>query len=166
MVIFSLDTKKCMNALLLSPVFDSFLFIDGEITTFASFKLGGRLHKEFYQNSLEEEVVPDREYALWREMREFCFSIIKGKRTPLNFHIVLSLSRPNMMHLLKSEELSYTENDVQGLYLNFKYDGTNLTCTTGTSMNLFTMDKSLEEAWDKMARRILQKHEIPFEIMD
>ena len=32
MLIFSLDTKKCMNALLLHPAFDSFLFIEGDIT--------------------------------------------------------------------------------------------------------------------------------------
>ena len=31
-------------------------------------------------------------------------------------------------------------------------------------MNLFTLDKSLEQAWDKMAQRIFSKHEIPFEL--
>lgn len=34
MQIFSLDTKKCMNALLLQHVFDSFMLVEGEITTF------------------------------------------------------------------------------------------------------------------------------------
>ena len=38
MLIFSLDTKKCMNALLLHPAFDSFLFIEGDITTFNTFQ--------------------------------------------------------------------------------------------------------------------------------
>ena len=70
-----------------------------------------------------------------------------------------------MMRLVAQEGLSYSEKDVQGLYLKFKYDGTLLTCTTGTSMNLFTLDKSLEQAWDKMAQRIFAKQEIPFEIL-
>ena len=131
MLIFSLDTKKCMNALLLHPAFDSFLFI---------------------------------EYALWKELREFCLSLIKGKRTPLGFHFVLSMSAPNIARLLEQEHLSFAPADVQGLYLNFKYDGTKLSCTTGTSMNLFTLDKSLEQAWDKMAQRIFAKYEIPFEV--
>ena len=165
MLIFSLDTKKCMNGLLLSPAFDSFLFIEGEITTYNTFRIDGRLKKEFFHQGLDPDAaVPDREYALWKEDREFCLSLIKGKRTPLSFRLVLSLSAPNIARLLEKEALSFTPADVQGLYLNFKYDGAVLTCTTGTSMNLFTMDKSLEQAWDKMAQRIFAKHEIPFEL--
>ena len=165
MLIFSLDTKKCMNGLLLSPAFDSFLFIEGEIITFNTFQIDGRLKKEFYHQGLGENTIPDREYALWKEQREFCLSLIKGKRTPLGFKFVLSLSAPNISRLLAQEGLTFTPGDVQGLYLNFKYDGTHLTCTTGTSMNLFTLDKSLETAWDKMAQRIFTKYDIPFEVM-
>lgn len=166
MQIFSLDTKKCTNALFLQSVFDSFYFIEGAITTFNHFQIDGRLKKEFYRQGLEaESQVPERDFALWKEQREFCFSLIKGKRTPLNFRFVLSLSTPNVMRLVAGEQLSFTEKDIQGLYLNFKYDGQHLTCTTGTSMNLFTMDKTLEQAWDKMAQRIFAKYEIPFELL-
>lgn len=165
MLIFSLDTKKCMNQLLLGSVFDSFLFIEGEITTFNTFQIDGRLKKEFYHQNQDDSGIPDREYALWKEQRDFCFSIIKGKRTPLGFRIVLSLSAPNIAHLIAQEEVAFSAGDVQGLYLNFKYDGAQLVCTTGTSMNIFTLDKSLEQAWDKMAQRIFAKYEIPFEIL-
>ena len=156
MLIFSLDTKKCMNALLLHPAFDSFLFIEGDITTFNTFQFNGRLKKDFF-SAEEREALNDREYALWKELREFCLSLIKGKRTPLGFHFVLSMSAPNIARLLEQEKLSFAPADVQGLYLNFKYDGT-------TPMNLFTLDKSLEQAWDKMAQRIFAKYEIPFEV--
>lgn len=98
-----------------------------------------------------------------RNFASFVF-LIKGKRTPLGFHFVLSMSAPNIARLLEQEHLSFAPADVQGLYLNFKYDGTKLSCTTGTSMNLFTLDKSLEQAWDKMAQRIFAKYEIPFEV--
>lgn len=166
MFIFSLDIKKCMNELLLRSTFDSFLFLEGEISTFNTFQIDGRLKKEFFHQLTEDEsTIPNRDYALWKEQREFCFSIIKGKRTPLGFRFILSLSAPNIARLLEREELSFSPSDVQGLYLNFKYDGTALTCTTGTSMNLFTLDKSLEQAWDKMAQRIFTKHEIPFEVL-
>ncbi len=163
MLIFSLDTRTCMNALLLHSAFDSFLFIEGDITTFNHFQINGRLHKDFF-NRDEKELLGDREYAYWKDLRETCFSLIKGKRTPLGFHFVLSMSAPNIHKLLIQEELPFSPSDVQGLYLNFRYDGTHLTCTTGTSMNLFTMDKSLEQAWDSMAKRIFAKYEIPFEV--
>lgn len=166
MLIFSLDTKKCMNELLLQHAFDSFLFLEGEITTFNTYHIDGRLRKDFYRQQMNEEItIPEREYALWKDQREFCFSIIKGKRTPLNFRFIFSLSAPNIAKLLEQEELTFSLADVQGLYLNFKYDGTNLTCTTGTSMHLFTLDKSLEIAWDKMVQRIFTKYEIPFELL-
>lgn len=137
--------------------------IEGDITTFNTFQFNGRLKKDFF-SAEEKEALDDREYALWKELREFCLSLIKGKRTPLGFHFVLSMSAPNIARLLEQEHLSFAPADVQGLYLNFKYDGTKLSCTTGTSMNLFTLDKSLEQAWDKMAQRIFAKYEIPFEV--
>ena len=166
MLILSLDTRKCMNELLLHHAFDSFLFLEGEITTFNIYHIDGRLHKDFYHQQTGEEItIPSREYALWAEQREFCFSIMKGKRTPLHFRFIFSLSAPNITKLLEQEQLSFTSSDVQGLYLNFKYDGETLTCTTGTSMNLFTLDKSLEIAWDKMVQRIFTKYEIPFELL-
>ena len=166
MLILSLDTKKCMNELLLQHAFDSFLFLEGDITTFNTYHIDGRLKKEFYrQQTTEETIIPEREFSLWKEQREFCFSIIKGKRAPLSFRFIFSLSAPNIAKLLEQEQLSFTTSDVQGLYLNFKYDGTMLTCTTGTSMKIFTLDKSLETAWDKMVQRIFTKYEIPFELL-
>ena len=132
MLIFSLDTKKCMNALLLHPAFDSFLFIEGDITTFNTFQFNGRLKKDFFSTE-EKEALDDREYALWKELREFCLSLIKGKRTPLGFHFVLSMSAPNIARLLEQEHLSFAPADVQGLYLNFKYDGTKLSCSRWTN---------------------------------
>lgn len=153
-----------MNELLLHSTFDSFLFIEGEITTFNTFQISGRLKKEFFhQITSEDEAIPDREFSLWKDLREFCFSIIKGKRTPLGFKFVLSLSAPNIERLIQKEELALSPSDVQGLYLNFQYHDDILTCTTGTSLNLFTLDKSLEKAWDQMAVRIFTKYEIPFE---
>lgn len=164
MQIFLLDTKKCMNALLLQHIFDSFMLIEGEITTFNTYHIDGRLKKEFYhQQSATEISIPEREFSLWKEQRELCFSIIKGKLTPVGFRFVLALSALNTAKLLEQEELDFTMDDIQGLYLNFKYDGLKLTCTTGTSMKLFTLDKSLENAWDAMAGRIFAKNEIPFE---
>ncbi|MCB7302694.1 DUF5721 family protein [Bariatricus massiliensis] len=164
MLIFSLDTKKCMNKLLLQSTFDSFLFIEGEITTFNTFHIDGRLKKEFFRQDEEASAsVMEREYSLWKDVREYCFSLIKGRRTPLGFKLVFSLSAPNIERLLAQEDIPFTLSDVQGLYLNFKYNGTVLTCTTGTSMHTFTMDKSLEQAWDKMVQKFLTKHEIPYE---
>lgn len=162
MILLSIsEVKEFMSKLLLSETFDPFLFIEGEIVTFNTFSMNGRLQKDFF----DKDMVPDRTYSLWKDMREYCFSIIRGKRTPLRFKFVFGLSEPNIEKLLKQQGLAFSPNDVQGLYLNISYDGTSLKCVTGTSMNLFTMDKSLEESWDKMVQKFFMRKEIGFEIM-
>ena len=155
------DVKECMGKLLLSETFDPFYFIEGEIITFSTFNIDGYLKKDFF----DTEDVPAREYALWKDVREFCFSIIKGKRTPLNFKFILGLSESNIEKLLLQQELDFKPQDVRGLYINLKYDGQNLQCITGTAMNLFTMDKSLEQAWDKMVQKFFTQKEIKYEVL-
>ena len=155
------DVKECMGKLLLSETFDPFYFIEGEIVTFSTFTMDGYLKKDFF----DDENAPEREYALWKDMREFCFSIIKGKRTPLSFKFILGLSDSNIEKLLLQQELDFKPQDVRGLYINLKYDGQNLQCITGTAMNLFTMDKSLEQAWDKMVQKFFTQKEIKYEVL-
>jgi len=155
------DVKECMAKLLLSETFDPFYFIEGELVTFSTFTLDGILKKDFDV----AENVPEREYALWKDVREFCFSLIKGKRTPLSFKFVLGLSDSNIEKLLLQQELDFNPQDVRGLFINLKFDGQNLQCITGTAMNLFTMDKSLEQAWDKMVQKFFTQKEIKYEVL-
>lgn len=56
-------------------------------------------------------------------------------------------------------------DDIQGLYLNLRYDSTGLQCITGTSFKSFSMDKSLEHAWDNMVQKFFQKKGLDFEIL-
>lgn len=153
--------KESMTKLLLSDAFDNFFFIQAEVVTCNTFTIDGYLKKEFF----EEENRPTREYATWKEMRDYCYTIIKGNRTPLRFSIVLGLSTENVENILKQQGFSYNLSDVKGLYLNIRYDGEKLLCTTGTSMNIFTLDKTLEQTWDKMAHKFLVQKGIEVEIM-
>lgn len=155
------DVKECMSKLLLSETFDPFYFIEGEIVTYSTFSIDGFLRKEFF----DTKEAPQREYALWKDVREFCFSIIKGKHTPLSFKFILGLSNSNIEKLLLQQELDFKPQDVRGLYINLKFDGQNLQCITGTAMNLFTMDKSLEQAWDKMIQKFFTQKEIKYEVL-
>ena len=159
MIAFSLtNIKEFMSQLLLSETFDSFAFIEGEIVTFNTFRIDGFLQKEFFD---AEEPLP--EYSLWKNVRDYCFSLIRGKRTPLSFRFVFSLSRKNIEKLTAQNVPSLDPDAVQGLYLNIHYDGARLTCVTGTSFKTFTMDKSLERTWDEMAEKFLRQKGVEFE---
>ena len=145
------NVKNFMSHLLLKETFDNFSFIEGEIITFNTFRIDGYIQKDFFDS---EEEIP--EYSLWKNLREFCFSLIKGKKTPLGFHFVFSLN---------SKTMGLNPADVQGLYLNIRDDGTHLTCVTGTSFKSFMMDKTLEREWDEMVKKFFLKKEIAFELM-
>ena len=144
MIRLTLEAKSCMAALLLRETFDSFSFIEGEITTFNKFSIDGFLHKDFFE---------DREgldsYSKWADIRNFCYSIIKGKRTPLDFKFIFALSKEETVKILAEKVPDLSIDQVQGLYLNFRFTGTELSCTTGTSLKFFTLDKSLEQAFDQ-----------------
>lgn len=161
MIAFSLtNTKEFMSHLLLSDTFDHFSFIEGEIVTFNTFKIDGFIQKEFFDTGAE---LP--EYSPWKNVREFCFSVIKGKRAPLSFRFIFSLSRNNIRRLISQSAPGLEPDSVQGLYLNIHFDGGRLTCITGTSFITFTMDKTLEHAWEEMVEKFLRQKHIDFEKM-
>lgn len=161
MIALKLTNRKLfMKHLLLTETFDHFLFIEGEITTFSKFSIDGYLQKSFFEDTEQPNVA----FSFWKQIRDYCFSIIKGKQTPLNFKFIFSLSPENTARLITQNQLDFHPEDVQGLYLNIRFDGTDLLCITGTSLKTFSMDRSLEQAWDKMVQKFFIQKEIAFEI--
>ena len=154
-----------MAELLLKETFDHLLFMEGDITTANKFHIDGYLQKAFFPPEERESALLES-HTFWKDIREFCFSIIKGKRTPLNFKLIFSLPRPAIEKLITSEDISLTSSDVQGLYLNFSYNGEFLQCTTGTSLHTFIPDKTLEHSWDKQAQKLFAQYDIPFDTID
>lgn len=152
-----LDTKDFMNKLLLTPTFDHFCLIEASIATFQTVEIDGRINRDYYSSEELEELPP---YSYWEKIRPFCLQLVKGKRTPLNFRITLSLSPNNIANVLLSSGLEFSPEQVKGLLLNLKYDGKKVTCITGTSLNIFTMDKRLEQEWDSLAEKFLKKNQI------
>ena len=150
--------KDFMSQLLLKDTFDSFCFIEGEIVTFNTFTIDGFIHKDFFGTDAE---LP--EYSYWKNIREHCFAFIRGKRTPLSFRFVFSLSPKNIARLIEQNGLSLDPGQVQGLYLNIRYDGSSLACVTGSSFKTFTMDRTLEHAWDEMVKKYFLQKGIAFE---
>ena len=158
------DIKNFMSKLLLSQTFDNFLLVEGSITTFNTFRIDGRLHKDFFTDEeSEERGLENREFSLWKEVKPFCLELIKGKKTPLGFKFTFQLSKENTAKLLTSSGItSIQPENVSGLLLNIRYDNGALNVITATNLSLFTLDKTLERAWDDMVKRFLKQQEISF----
>lgn len=167
-----MDIKGFMAKLLTEAgtAFDAFLLSEAVITTYNTFTIDGHIHSEFYasdemEKEKEQETPHRQTMSAWKAMKPICFNLIKGKRTPLNFKFVFYLSPENVEKFLVQSELSDTfrPENINGLALNIKYDGTMLSCISATSLNLFTLDKELEHAWDEMIRRFFLQNAIAFE---
>ncbi len=151
------ETKDFMNKLLISPIFDHFCLVEASIATYQTVTIDGRVNRDYYDTEEQSNIPP---YNSWEKVKPFCFQLIKGKRTPLSFRITLTLSPDNIVRVLSSLNLELTHQQVRGLLLNIKYDGSKVTCITGASLNVFTLDKQLEQEWDIMAEKFLKKNQI------
>ena len=149
-----------MSQLLLLDTFDRFFFIKGDVQTCITVEIDGYMQKSFFD---PEEAAHLEEYSRWDRVRPFVFSLIKGKHTPLSFRLIFCLSPENIAGLIRQNNLDFQPEDVQGLYLNLRFDGISVQCVTGTSLKSFTIDKSLEHAWDKTVQKFLTKKEIDFQ---
>lgn len=67
----------------------------------------------------------------------------------MKFRFVLKLAEEELQEITDGLELGFTRQDIGGLYLNIVFENGKLNCITGTSLNIFTMDKTLERVWDK-----------------
>lgn len=144
------DQKDFTNKLFLGETFDSFWLNQAEIITSNIFSIDGRLQTEFFDNDEQEFLASShRTFSLWKEVRPFCCSVIRGKRAPLSFKIVLQFSPNKAAALLQNSALSISPELVTGLYLNLQYKNKTLLCTTGTSLKTFLPGKELDHLWEQ-----------------
>lgn len=156
------DVKAFMGKLLLQTVFDNFLVSEVEVNTANKINIQGALHTSFFSSD-ELEALEGRTYSTWGELRPVVYQLIKGNRTPLSFKIVFILSKRNTEHVLTKNGLPFQYEDLGGLFLNVRFDSNGLYLLTGTSVRVFTLDKTLDLVWEKDVKTFLKYHEIACE---
>ena len=154
------DVKSFTTRLFVLQDFDAFLVKEVNITTYNSFSIDGHVKQGYYTEEEQEENHIE-EFSTWKTLRPFCFSLIKGKKLPGSFRIVLQLPKAGTDKFAARAGAGIDGSQIVGLYLNIRYDDGNMYCITGTSLNFFTMDKTLDLEWDKAVKQFLQSHEIP-----
>ena len=90
------NTKNFMNMLLVNGEFDDFEVEEAAVATFNTFHIDGRIVREFFSEDEIRELEEKEElseFSKWRDIRPVCFQLIKGKKTPVSFHVVLRAKR-------------------------------------------------------------------------
>lgn len=155
------EMKDFTRKLFVEEVFDWWMMREAVITTYNTFTIDGRIRKGYFtEQELEEKGIG--EMSPWKLVRPVCFSLIKGKRLPESFRITLQLPGTRVEQFLQSVQPDFKAEQVSGLYLNIRYEEQKLYCVTGTSLNVFTLDKKIEQEWDETVKRFLREKEIVY----
>lgn len=140
------DIKSFMNELLVNEKYDSFYLYEIRLKTSLDYYISGKINKEFYDTEEEREELYD--YVSWGEVKHTVFELIKGNRLPISFKVILMFNRENIERIIEMNNLPIRPEDVSNLSMNIYYEDGNLLVTTGISLKIFTLDKTLEHLWD------------------
>ena len=93
--------------------------------------------------SIDGEVVNGeiKSYSKWSEVQPLVFEIVKQMGKPSVFKIVLSHTEPLSVH-----------ENASALFLNLMYENGKMNFTTATSQKAFSLEKTLNSAWDEWVR--------------
>ena len=153
------ELKSFMGKLLATNTFDDFLLQEATLQMGIGYVIDGHINEAFYQNE-EDQATEHLSFITYSEVRGTLFDLIKGKRTPLGFQVLLQLS-PKKCNLLFPEGLQ--THLIKGLVMNIRYDGSKALITSGISYSSFSLDKAPELIWDEAMRAFLRSAGISFE---
>lgn len=151
------DPKIFMNHLFKEETFDHFEVVSIQLKTMVYYDIDGLNNKDYYDTD-DQLNLPL--YFNWSFYKSNIAALIKGKRPPLFFKIVLSLSKEQVGRILEKTDL--TEEFIQGFFINIQYDHPTLKMMTGTNYKSFTLDKSAEAYFDQSIKKFLVKQQINY----
>ena len=142
------QTKSFMQKLLAEGAFDAFACRSAMVSSFARLELNGAPDRD---DGAEQPQKPS--YNDWRVLRPYIAQFVRGGGKPRSMKLVFALG---------TEELESRFPDASALFLNVLFDGA-VTLTTGTSRKSFSLDKSLDHAWESHVEHFLAANNIIFE---
>jgi hypothetical protein len=153
------ELKAFMSKLLATNIFDDFLLQEATLQMGIGYVIDGHINKAFYQNE-EDQLAERSTFITYGEVRGTLFDLIKGKRTPLGFQVLLQLP-PKKCVVLFPDGLD--AHLIKGLVMNIRFDGSKALITSGISYTSFSLDKAPELIWDEAMMNFLRRAGISFE---
>ncbi len=162
------DIKNFMGRLLIKEEFDSFLTERAEVLTSFEMSLSGRRNSDWYDTDTREEMLQEQpEDALWMrwgEMKPFIFDFIKGKQTPAYMKISFRLAKKQVNTFLEDSGVMHVYQEQQPeLLFQVRFEHGELMIVTGIAFSQFTLDKTMERAWDEAMIRFFKNKKIACE---
>jgi len=143
------QTKPFMQKLLTENAFDAFACRSAMVSSFARLELDGAPDRDENQDTPQKPA-----YNSWSALRPYVAQFVRGGGRPKSMKLVFALS---------AEELANRFPEASALFLNVLFDGA-VTLTTGTARKSFSLDKSLDHAWEAHVQHFLTANNITFEM--
>ncbi len=154
---FEIEQHRTFTSDLFSgTVFDDFLLKEAAVVTYASFHIDGQVHAAFFDQDDADESLGALPYVPWSVIKPHVRSVLKGKRLPLQFQIVMLL--PPDHPFCRSNPDLRREAETQSLFLNIIYREQKLICTTGASMTAFVPGLHAGQIWDETVSRFITRY--------
>lgn len=147
------DIKTFMNDLLVQEKYDSFYLFEARVKTALDYYISGKVNMEFYDTEEREAREALSEYIEWKQIKQKVYDLIKGERLPISFKLVFMFNRENIIRLVEMNNLAIRPEEVSALFMNVYYEQGELHVTTGTSIRVFSLDKTLEHLWDESVEK-------------
>ncbi len=149
------NIKALTSHLFAKDSFDKFLATEVSISALNTITIDGHINEQYLDE--KEIALPENKEGViyWSKIRSLCYEIIKGRKVPLRFKIVFALPRHLFGAFLKKVNLGMSPDDINALFLNIGFQANKLTCTTAVSLKSFSLDKSLENAWDEYINKFI-----------
>jgi len=161
MVAFKIvDVKDFMNKLLIGEVFDNFLLVSFEISSFAKVTIDGVRNEAWYEDS--EGL---GRYLNWKELRNKVSLLVKGDRIPLTMKAVFRLSETNTEKVASKLGINNAVEKDYGLFFNLKFENNEVNIVTGVSVTDFLISKELGNLWDEDLIKFLKYYQIAVEML-
>ena len=158
------DIGTFINKLLKEGMCDHFLLQEAVITQAATFTIDGSLQADYFDSEETENLqFQDLSYVPFSLMRPHCLKLMQGKKKPLYFKFVFLLSPANQLNTVELAGTAFLPEEGSGKYLQFNYKNETLTCSTGISYRKVSLDKPLDQEWDRLVPVFLRKNGIAAE---
>ena len=146
------EIKEFLNGLFTEERYESFYLFSVKLDSNISYEIDGKINKEFYS---EEELgqLENKEYVCWKDIKKSVLGFMSMGKLPVKMKLILMFNKDNINRLIEMNNIPIHPDNVRALFMNILYSDNRLSITTGTSLNVFTMDKTLEDLWDKTVEK-------------
>lgn len=146
------DIKTFLNGLFKDERYESFYLFSIKLEAAVSYEIDGKINKAFFSED-ELSQLNNMEYICWKDVKKTVLDYLNKGKLPVKMKLILMFNKDNVNRLIEMNNIPIHPNNVRALFMNVIYSDNRLSITTGTSLNVFTMDKTLEELWDKTVEK-------------